>query len=166
MGPLVSSAHLDTVRSFVEAARSEGGRVVLGGAKVGTPPLSEGNFFPATIVAGVATGTRIFREEVFGPVLSVTPFADLEEGIRIANDTRYGLFASVWTRDLATAHATARRLEAGMVSINEAPVSFPQAPFGGYKESGIGFEQGADAALQFTRRKNVVVNYSIPKPKK
>ncbi|EQD28070.1 Aldehyde Dehydrogenase, partial [mine drainage metagenome] len=99
--------------------------------------------------------SRAVREEIFGPVLSVFSFKDAEDAIRIANDTRYGLFAAMWTKDLAIAHTVSRRLEAGMVSINEAPNTFPQTPFGGFKESGIGFEQGTRALESYTRRKNV-----------
>ncbi|MCI4349248.1 MAG: aldehyde dehydrogenase family protein [Thermoplasmata archaeon] len=166
MGPLVSPGQLASVLSFVEESGAEGGRIVCGGSRVTSAPLGDGNFLAPTVVADLPSGAHILRDEVFGPVLAVTTFDDTEQGIRAANDTRYGLFASLWTRDLATALATARRLQAGMVSINEAPVTFPQAPFGGYKESGLGFEQGTDAILQFTRRKNVVVNLSQPKPAK
>jgi aldehyde dehydrogenase (NAD+) len=82
----------------------------------------------------------------------------------MANDTRYGLFASVWSKELAPALSVARRLTAGMVCVNEPPMTFPQTPFGGYKESGLGFEQGRDAVLPYTRRKNVLVNLAMPKP--
>jgi aldehyde dehydrogenase (NAD+) len=98
-------------------------------------------------------------------VLMVHEFDSADEAIRLANGTDFGLFAAVWTKDLATAHSTAKRLEAGMVSVNEAPVTFPQTPFGGFKGSGLGFEQGSDVVRSYTRRKNVVVNLGVPKPK-
>jgi acyl-CoA reductase-like NAD-dependent aldehyde dehydrogenase len=166
MGPLVSRAHLDSVLEFLTEAHGAGARFLAGGHRADDPALKAGNFLGPTVVDRAEPSSRIARDEVFGPVLVAFPFDDTEEAIRLANDTRYGLFASVWTKDLATSLGVARRLEAGMVSVNEAPVTFPQAPFGGYKESGIGFEQGIDAVRSYTRRKNVIVNHSTPKPKK
>jgi len=91
-------------------------------------------------------------------VLCVASFKDVDEAVRLANDTPYGLLAALWTRDLGSAHSIARRLESGMVVVNEAPTSFPQTPFAGVKASGLGFEQGVRALDPFTRRKNVLVN--------
>ncbi|MCI4351100.1 MAG: aldehyde dehydrogenase family protein [Thermoplasmata archaeon] len=166
MGPVVSKEQLERVVGFVEEARSAGATVVAGGQKIADPPLAEGNFLRPTVVTDVAPDHRVVREEVFGPVLSVLRYTSLDEAIRLANDTRYGLFAALWTRDLAQAHIVARQLEAGMVSINEPPTTFPQSPFGGYKESGIGFEQGRRVVEAYTRRKNVIVNLGSAKPKK
>ncbi len=165
MGPLSSSGHLATVTSFIDDARSDGARIVVGGTRPAQPELAEGNFLRPTVLADLPSGSRALREEIFGPVLAATTFQDAEEAVRIANDTRYGLFASVWARELASALPLARRLESGMVSINESPVTFPQTPFAGYKESGLGFEQGIDAVTYYTRRKNVLVNYGSPKPR-
>ncbi len=166
MGPLVSRDQLERVMGFVEEARNGGARIVVGGTRPEEPELAQGNFLRPTIVDGVDAGARIVRDEVFGPVLSVLPFDTPEEAIRIANDTRYGLFAALWTRDLGTAHTVARQLEAGMVSVNESPNTYPQTPFSGYKESGIGFEQGRNAIEVYTRRKNVLLNLGAPKAKK
>lgn len=165
MGPLVSSDHLGKVASYVESARSDGGTIVTGGTKVATEPLANGNFYAPTVVDGAAPDAKAVREEIFGPVLMVHPFDSTDDAIRLANATEFGLFAALWTKDLATAHTVARRLEAGIVSVNEAPVTFPQTPFGGFKGSGIGFEQGSDVVRSYTRRKNVVLNLSVPKPK-
>jgi aldehyde dehydrogenase (NAD+) len=165
MGPLVSAEHLGKVAGYVESAQSEGGRVVTGGAKVTSEPLASGNFYRPTVVDGAPADAKAVREEIFGPVLVVHPFDSTDEAIRLANATDFGLFAALWTKDLATAHTVARRLEAGIVSVNEAPVTFPQTPFGGFKGSGLGFEQGSDVVRAYTRRKNVVVNLSVPKPK-
>jgi aldehyde dehydrogenase (NAD+) len=165
MGPLVSKEHADHVLGFVEEARSQGGTVVTGGSKVTDPPLAAGNFVRPTILADLPTSARAAREEIFGPVLSVTSFSDTEDAIRTANETPYGLLAALWTRDLATAHTVARRLEAGMVVINDAPMTFPQSPFAGVKGSGLGFEQGQRALEPFTRRKNVLVNIGAAKKK-
>ena len=165
MGPLVSADHLGKVAGYVESARSEGGKVVTGGTRVSDDPLAQGNFFRPTVVDGAPANAKAVREEIFGPVLMVHSFETTDEAIRLANRTEFGLFAAVWTKDLATAHTVARRLEAGMVSVNEAPVTFPQTPFGGYKGSGLGFEQGSDVVRAYTRRKNVVINLAVPKPK-
>ncbi|MFZ0830306.1 MAG: aldehyde dehydrogenase family protein [Thermoplasmata archaeon] len=166
MGPLVSKDQMERVLGFVTEARDGGARIFLGGARPSAPELQEGNFVEPTIVTDVDPGARMVQEEIFGPVLAVHRFETADEALRLANRTRYGLFASVWTRDLATAHGVARQLEAGMVTINEPPMTFPQTPFGGYKESGVGFEQGRDAPLVYTRRKNVIVNLGTGKAKK
>ena len=107
----------------------------------------------------VAPEMTIAREEIFGPVLAVQRFRDVEEAVRVANGTKYGLQACVYTRDLGTAHALAARLQCGMVSINEGPVSFPMTPFGGVKDSGMGREQGIEAAYGYTRTKTVIARY-------
>ncbi|MCI4321790.1 MAG: aldehyde dehydrogenase family protein [Thermoplasmata archaeon] len=165
MGPLVSPGQLERVAEFVESARSEGGQVRTGGARASAGELAQGNFYPPTIVDDAPPSARAVREEIFGPVLVVHPFASTDDAVRLANATDFGLFAALWTKDLATAHTVARRLEAGIVCVNEAPVTFPQTPFGGFKQSGLGFEQGSEVVRSYTRRKNVVVNLSVPKPK-
>ncbi len=165
MGPVVSREQESRILGYIEAARRDGGTVVVGGGRSTDPHLAAGNFVLPTIVADVPPASRAVREEIFGPVLSAVSFADADDAVRIANDTAYGLFASVWTRDLATAHAIARRLEAGMVSVNEPPITFPQTPFAGFKQSGLGFEQGIRVVENYTRRKNVVVNLGAAKRK-
>ena len=165
MGPLVSPDQARQVLEYVEVATADGGRLVTGGARAPEPRLADGNFVLPTVVDDVPVGSRAVREEIFGPVLTVAGFADADAAVKLANDTRFGLFAAVWTRDLATAHTVARRLDAGMVAINEAPLTFPQTPFAGYKESGLGFEQGIRSVEVYTRRKNVVVNLGAPKKK-
>lgn len=166
MGPLVSKDQMDRVLGFVSEARDGGARIFLGGGRPSAPELQEGNFVEPTVVTDVDPEARMVREEIFGPVLAVHRFESPDEALRLANRTQYGLFASVWTRDLATAHSVARQLEAGMVTINEPPLTFPQTPFGGFKESGMGFEQGRDAPRVYTRRKNVIVNLGTGKAKK
>nr|WP_049934616.1 aldehyde dehydrogenase family protein [Halalkalicoccus jeotgali] len=100
----------------------------------------------------------ITRAEIFGPVLSMIEFADHEVAIEIANDSPYGLMAGIWTMDLKTAHSVADHLDYGMVSVNEFPVTQPQTPFGGFKQSGLGREQGTEAIHEYTQTKNVNVN--------
>ena len=163
MGPLVSADQLDRVLGYVSDARNDGGSVVTGGTRVASPALADGNFVLPTILADVPVSSRAVREEIFGPVLSVASFTDAEDAMRQANDTSYGLLGAVWTRDLATAHSIARRLECGMVVVNEPPITYPQTPFAGVKASGLGFEQGRRALETYTRRKNVLVNVSVPK---
>jgi len=165
MGPLVSRDQAERVLEYVEDARARGGTVVAGGGRVAEPPLADGNFVRPTVIADVPADARAVREEIFGPVLAVASFADAEDALRQANDSAYGLLGTVWTRDLATAHSVARRLETGMVVVNEAPTTFPQTPFAGLKSSGVGFEQGFRAVETFTRRKNVVLNLGAPKKK-
>ena len=166
MGPLVSKDQMDRVLGFVTEARDGGARIFLGGGRPSAPDLQEGNFVEPTVVTDVDPEARMVREEIFGPVLAVHRFESADQALQLANRTRYGLFASIWTRDLVTAHSVARQLEAGMVTINEPPMTFPQTPFGGYKQSGMGFEQGRDAPLVYTRRKNVIVNLGAGKPKR
>jgi aldehyde dehydrogenase (NAD+) len=165
MGPLVSADQKLHVLEFIREARDSGAHAVAGGAPYDSGPLARGNFVPPTVLDQVSSELRVVREEVFGPVLSVQNFASLEEALRLANDTPYGLLGSVWTRELATAHTVARQLECGMVTVNDPPATFPQSPFGGYKESGVGFEQGRGAIEFYTRRKNVLMNVAPPKGK-
>lgn len=106
----------------------------------------------------VSNEMMIAREEIFGPVLSVISFSDREEAIEIANDSPYGLMAGIWTSDLKTAHTVADSLDYGMVSVNEFPVTQPQTPFGGFKQSGYGREQGTEAIHEYTQTKNVNVS--------
>jgi aldehyde dehydrogenase (NAD+) len=165
MGPLVSREQESRVLEYVQAAREDGGTVLTGGSKAIEPALAEGNFVRPTILADVPADSKAVREEIFGPVLSTFSFRELEEAVRLANETPFGLFATVWTRELAAAHHLARRLQAGMVVLNEPPQTFPQTPFGGYKESGVGSEQGIGVVQSYTRTKSVLVNIGLPKRK-
>lgn len=155
MGPLISSAQLDRVLAFVAEARSDAA-VVLGGERLGGD-LADGYFVPPTIVTGVRNDMRIAREEIFGPVLSVIPFSDEAEAVAIANDTEYGLAGGVWTRDLSRAHRVAKLIQAGTVWVNSWLVVNPQAPFGGYKGSGLGREGGREGLDVYLQTKNVYV---------
>ncbi len=162
MGPLVSAEQAERVLGFIEMAVHDGGSLLTGGQRPSGAHVQVGNFVQPTVIDHVPSTSRAYRDEIFGPVLSVSAFTDVEEAVRAANDTRFGLFAALWTRDLATAHTVARRLQAGMVSVNEPPNTFPQTPFGGVKESGLGFEQGRRAIEFYTRTKNVLVNVGLP----
>jgi aldehyde dehydrogenase (NAD+)/betaine-aldehyde dehydrogenase len=152
MGSLISQAHRERVHAFVEEAREEGGEVVLGGEP------GEHAFYPPTVVAGLENSARIAQEEVFGPVVTVIPFADEQDAIRIANDVKYGLMASVWTGDPARGHRVAARIKAGTVGINMPYTAFPGLPFGGYKQSGFGRELGVETLDLYLETKSVTVN--------
>jgi acyl-CoA reductase-like NAD-dependent aldehyde dehydrogenase len=158
MGPLVSREHAANVVKAIDEGVSRGAKILSGGRRPEAPDLKEGNFLQPTIFEDPPVESRVAREEVFGPVLAAFRFKDLDEAIVRANDTPYGLSAGVWTQDVGKAHAIAKRLQAGMVSINEYPITFPQTPFLGWKQSGLGLEQGVDAVLFYTHVKNVLVN--------
>src|SRR3989441_10922665 len=158
MGPLVSRDHAANVAKAIDEGVSRGAKVLAGGRRPEAADLRDGNFLRPTIFEDPPLDARVAREEVFGPVLAAFRFKDLDEAIARRNDTPYGLSAGVWTQDVAKAHAVAKRLQAGMVSINEYPVTFPQTPFLGWKQSGLGVEQGVDAVFFYTHVKNVLVN--------
>ena len=158
MGPVVSRQQEASVLEYIEAGTREGATVLVGGKRAESAALREGNFVLPTVFGDVAPDMRIAREEIFGPVLCAFGFTDIDEAVAQANATPYGLMAGVWTQSLQTAHRVAARLEAGMVNINEYPITFPQTPFSGFKESALGHEQGIDAVLHYTRVKNVTVN--------
>ncbi|MGH3090928.1 MAG: aldehyde dehydrogenase family protein, partial [Gaiellaceae bacterium] len=159
MGSLVSEAHRRRVHGFVERGREEGAEVVTGGE----PGNGDGAFYPPTVLAGVESRMTVAQEEIFGPVVTVTPFADEKEAVSIANDVRYGLFATVWTGDPARGHRLARRIKAGMIGINTPYTAFPGIPFGGYKQSGFGRELGIETLDLYLETKAVLVSTS-PKP--
>ena len=150
LGPLIGPEHLERVLGYIDSAREEGGRVVAGGARPAHlgPGLERGNFLEATVIADVNESMRVFREEIFGPVLVAMPFQDEAEAIRLANATEYGLAAYVWTNDIRRAHRVAHAIDAGMCWINSQNVRDLRTPFGGVKASGIGRE-GGDYAFEF-----------------
>ncbi len=158
MGPLVSCEQVRTVAEAVDDGIRNGARPRTGGARPEDPKLRDGNFLRPTLFESPPDDSRVARDEVFGPVLAAWSFTDLDEAIARANDTPYGLSAGIWTQDLSKGHILASRLKAGMVSINEYPITFPQTPFLGWKQSGLSQEQGVDAVLFYTHVKNVLVN--------
>ncbi len=159
-GALSSRKQLETVLRYIDSGRTEGATLVAGGSRtdIGT---GKGYFVQPTVFADVKPEMTISREEIFGPVLAVVEFADMDEAIARANDTPYGLAAGVWTRDIKRAHYVARKLQAGTVWINTYNVYDTAAPFGGYKQSGFGREMSAHALEHYTQVKSVWVDLNI-----
>ena len=156
IGPMIEQPHLDKVMGYIDRGRAEGARVVSGGSRV----LEDtgGYFVAPTIFDGVTNDMTIAREEIFGPVLSTIPFETEEEGIRLANETSYGLAASVFTTDLDAAFRVARALRAGTVGVNAYSEGDITTPFGGYKQSGFGGrDKGLEALEQYTEKKTIWV---------
>jgi betaine-aldehyde dehydrogenase len=158
MGAIISQVQHDRIMGFIESGRQEGARLVSGGGRPSEPELAKGLFIEPTIFADVTMDMRIGKEEIFGPVLSVLKWNDEADMLAQVNQVEYGLTCSIWTNDLATAHRTAATVEAGYVWINEVSKHFLGAPFGGYKQSGIGREECIEELLRFTREKNIHIN--------
>jgi aminomuconate-semialdehyde/2-hydroxymuconate-6-semialdehyde dehydrogenase len=158
MGPLISRAHRDKVLSYYRLARSEHGEIVCGG---GVPSFGDerdgGAFIEPTVVRGLAEDARCVKEEIFGPVCHVAPFDSEEEAVQLANDTRYGLAAAVWTSNLQRAHRVARQMEVGIAWVNDWFLRDLRTPFGGVKLSGIGREGGAHSLAFFSEAMNICV---------
>jgi acyl-CoA reductase-like NAD-dependent aldehyde dehydrogenase len=159
IGAIVHRGQYEKVLGYIELGRSEGARLVVGGGPPDPPPAPGGMFVRPTLFDRVDPGSRLAQEEIFGPVLAVMPFREYDEAVRIANSVSYGLTASVFTGDLATAHRFARDVEAGYVWVNDASRHFPGVPFGGVKNSGVGREEGFEELASYAQPKNVNVRF-------
>ena len=155
VGPVISKAHRDKIAAYVDLARQEGGRVLVGGEIPDTPALANGCFYQPTVIDGLGNRARVCQEEIFGPVLVALPFEDEADVIEQGNDTVFGLAAGMWTADYARAWRVARELEAGSIWINTYKQSHIATPFGGFKDSGIGREKGLHGLRLYSQVKSV-----------
>jgi succinate-semialdehyde dehydrogenase len=155
VGPLINARQRDRVAALVDSATAQGVDVRAGGRAPAS--LSRGYFFEPTVLAGVTAGMPVFQEEIFGPVMPIVGFDDLEEAIAVANQTPYGLAAYVWTNDLRASVKASEALEFGMVGVNEWAPHATEAPFGGWKQSGLGHESGSEGLAEYLETKLVSV---------
>ena len=160
MGPIISRTHLERVEGYLEAGKAEGARLLCGGSRLGGP-LAGGNFVAPTIFDGTTPEMKIVREEIFGPVLVVQRFKDEADAVRIANDTPFGLAGAVFTNDGAKAQRVIRKLRAGITWINTYHPTYNEAPWGGYKQSGMGRELGTYGYDAYTEVKQINVNLDV-----
>ncbi len=163
MGPLVSKAHMEKVLKYIEIGKQEGAALLTGGYRLEDGELARGYFVAPTIFADVRSDMRICREEIFGPVLAVQKFKDEAEAVRLANDSIYGLAGAVFTSDYETSMRVARNVRVGVFWVNAYHPAFTEAPWGGYKQSGIGRELGTFGLDEYTEVKQLVLNHR-PQP--
>jgi len=157
LGPVVSESHFNKVMAYIEEGKNDNIEVVSGGNK----PFEKGYFIEPTIFANTENKTvSISTDEIFGPVITAMPYEDVEDLLTKANDTMYGLSASIWTSNLQKAHHLIDKVKAGIIYVNSAVRSDPNLPLGGFKQSGIGKELGKSAIEGFTKLKSVCINYS------
>jgi aldehyde dehydrogenase (NAD+) len=160
MGPIISKRQLETIEGYVKIGAGEGATIAAGGQRPSDAALGRGYYFQPTLLDGVSAGMRVAQEEIFGPVLAIIAFDDIDEAIAIANRSQYGLVSGVWTRDINKAMAVSSRIKAGQVYINTYGAGGGvELPFGGYKKSGYGREKGLESLASYTQVKNVCIKY-------
>ena len=157
MGPMHSATQRAEVEAQLQDALDRGARIVYGGGRPEGDEYARGNFINPSVVLDVAPGSRMLTEEVFGPALPIVKIKDLDEAIRLANDSPFGLGSSIWTRDMGKAFRAINEIEAGYTWINSVQIAYDELPFGGTKESGFGKEHGIEAFHQYTEQKSVVI---------
>jgi acyl-CoA reductase-like NAD-dependent aldehyde dehydrogenase len=160
MGPIISKRQLETIERYVQVGTAEGATVAAGGARPVDPSLGRGYFYQPTLLESVSPGMRVAQEEIFGPVLAIIDFDELDEAATIANRSDYGLVAGIWTRDINKAMSLAARIKAGQIYVNTYGAGGGvELPFGGYKKSGYGREKGLESLASYTQVKNVCVKF-------
>jgi acyl-CoA reductase-like NAD-dependent aldehyde dehydrogenase len=161
MGPIISKKQLATIERYVKVGEAEGAEVVAGGKRPADRGLPDGNYFQPTLLTGVTRGMRVAQEEIFGPVLAIIPFDDLDEAASIANDSVYGLVAGVWTHDINKALSLAMRIKSGQIYVNTYGAGGGvELPFGGYRKSGYGREKSLESLASYTQIKNVCIKFA------
>ena len=158
VGPVTTPPQYRKILDYIEVAKNDGARLLLGGEPASRPECGKGWFVEPTIFGDVKNEMRIAQEEVFGPVLSIIRFSDEAEAVKIANDVRFGLAAAVWTSDIGRAIRMSEKLQAGTVWVNTYRAVSYMAPFGGYKDSGLGRENGQEAIREYLQNKTVWIN--------
>ncbi|MPN36905.1 putative aldehyde dehydrogenase AldA [bioreactor metagenome] len=160
MGTVANEPQFKRILGSIERAQQVGARLVTGGRRATGPGLDKGYFIEPTVFADVSNGSELAQEEIFGPVLAVIPFDTEEEAIAMANDSRYGLAAGIWSRDINRVMRVSRAMQAGSVWVNTYRALAAQAPFGGFKESGIGRERGEVGLHEYLTTRNVMIDFS------
>jgi betaine-aldehyde dehydrogenase len=158
MGPLITNAHRERVRGYVELGEREGARLVCGGGPPKERTLGAGSYLRPALFSGADNGMRISQEEIFGPVVVAIPFDGEEQAVSLANASLYGLSGSIWTRDLGRALRVAQAVETGVLSVNSSRSVFLEAPFGGVRQSGLGRELGIAALEAYSELKTVFLS--------
>lgn len=161
VGPVTTRPQYSKVLAYIDIAREEGAKLLLGGKPGTAPACGNGWFVEPTIFGDVRNDMRIAQEEVFGPILSIIRFKDEDDAVRIANDVRFGLGSGVWTKDIGRSLRVAERIQAGMVWVNSYRAVSYMSPFGGYKDSGLGRENGIDAIREYLQTKSVWINTGV-----
>jgi len=164
VGPMIHAGHLDKVLGCVDTAVADGATLLAGGTRLSGPGFEHGNFVAPTVLDNVTATAPVFTEEIFGPVLTVTRFSDVDEAITLANATEYGLAGSIWTKNIDKALTTARRMRSGRVWVNTTIDGAPALPAGGMKQSGYGREMGQAGFDEFTELKTIQIRTGTRTP--
>lgn len=164
IGPVAFVNQFEKIESYIQLSLQEGGSILTGGSRPEDPELAEGYFVRPTVITGLTNDARVAREEIFGPVACLMRFDGEEDAVRLANDTEFGLAASIWTSDVSRAHRLTSQIKAGTVWVNAHRAAHYTTPFGGFKSSGVGREYGIDALNEYTEEKTVWIHHGTLHP--